>query len=322
MPEARPPGAQPYGAQSHGGQPHGAVGRGEGHGTPQRVRPRGLALVVATSSLGLLALLVLAPLLVVAREAFAQGVGVFVAALTDADTLSALWLTCLVVAIAVPFHTVFGVAAAWLLTRHDFRGKALLGTLIDLPFTVSPIVSGLLFVLLFGARGWLGPFLRAHDLQIVYAVPGVVLATLFVTLPFVVRELVPSLEALGRDEEEAAASLGASGWQLLWRVTLPRVRWALFYGCVLTGARAAGEFGAVSVVSGHVRGETNTLPLHVEILWGEYHTAAAFSVALLLAASGVATLVLRGLLERRVREGRRRARDRAIAAVPAKGVLA
>jgi sulfate transport system permease protein len=272
-----------------------------------RERPAGAGLAVAIVSLALLALLVLAPLVVVLVEAFAEGTATFVEAVTDEATVSALLLTLLVVAIVVPFHTVFGIAAAWLLTRHDFRGKALLGTLIDLPFTVSPVVSGLLFVLLFGARGWLGPLLREHDVRIVYAVPGVVLATLFVTLPFVVRELVPTMEAIGRDEEEAAASLGASGWEILWRVTLPRVRWALFYGCVLCGARAAGEFGAVSVVSGHVRGETNTLPLHVEILWGEYHTAAAFSVASILAASSLVTLLLRGLLERRVRASRRSA---------------
>ncbi|GAB4207963.1 MAG: sulfate ABC transporter permease subunit CysW [Sandaracinaceae bacterium] len=272
-----------------------------------RERPAGAGLAVAFVSLALLALLVLAPLVVVLVEAFADGTDTFLAAVTDEETVSALLLTLVVVAIVVPFHTVFGVAAAWLLTRQDFRGKALLGTLVDLPFTVSPVVSGLLFVLLFGARGWLGPLLRDHDVRIVYAVPGVVLATLFVTLPFVVRELVPLMEAIGRDEEEAAASLGASGWQILWCVTLPRVRWALFYGCVLCGARSAGEFGAVSVVSGHVRGETNTLPLHVEILWGEYHTAAAFSVASILAASGLVTLVLRGFLERRVRASKRSA---------------
>ena len=254
------------------------------------------------TSLAGLALLVFAPLAVVLWEAFADGIATFAAAVTDEDTLSALFLTVLVVAIVVPFQTVFGVAAAWLLTRQDFRGKAALGTLIDLPFTVSPVVSGLLFVLLFGARGWFGPWLRDHDIRVIFAVPGVVLATIFVTLPFIVRELVPTMEAIGRDEEEAAASLGASGWQILWRVTLPRVRWALFYGCMLCGARAAGEFGAVSVVSGHVRGETNTLPLHVEILWGEYHTAAAFSVASMLAASGLITLVLRGFLELRVRQ--------------------
>ena len=269
-----------------------------------REKPSGLALAIATTSLAGLALLVFAPLAVVLWEAFAEGIATFVAAVTDEDTLSALFLTVLVVAIVVPFQTVFGVAAAWLLTRQDFRGKAALGTLIDLPFTVSPVVSGLLFVLLFGARGWFGPWLRDHDIRVIFAVPGVVLATVFVTLPFIVRELVPTMEAIGRDEEEAAASLGASGWQILWRVTLPRVRWALFYGCMLCGARAAGEFGAVSVVSGHVRGETNTLPLHVEILWGEYHTAAAFSVASMLAASGLITLVLRGFLERRVRQTR------------------
>lgn len=271
-------------------------------GQSLREKPRGLALGIAVTSLAGLALLVFAPLAVVLWEAFADGIATFAAAVTDEDTLSALFLTVLVVAIVVPFQTVFGVAAAWLLTRQDFRGKAALGTLIDLPFTVSPVVSGLLFVLLFGARGWFGPWLRDHDIRVIFAVPGVVLATIFVTLPFIVRELVPTMEAIGRDEEEAAASLGASGWQILWRVTLPRVRWALFYGCMLCGARAAGEFGAVSVVSGHVRGETNTLPLHVEILWGEYHTAAAFSVASMLAASGLITLVLRGFLELRVRQ--------------------
>jgi sulfate transport system permease protein len=292
---------------------------GEARDRHARERPRGLGLVVAVASISSLALLVLAPLAVVLVEAFAEGVGTFAEAVTDEETVSALGLTVLVVAIVVPFHTVFGVAAAWLLTRQDFRGKALLGTLIDLPFTVSPVVSGLLFVLLFGARGWLGPWLREHDLRIVYAVPGVVL------------ELVPTMEAIGRDEEEAAASLGASGWQILWRVTLPRVRWALFYGCVLCGARAAGEFGAVSVVSGHVRGETNTLPLHVEILWGEYHTAAAFSVAAMLAASGLVTLVLRGFLERRVRASKVRASSAAeasaaimapsVPSIPTKGAL-
>ncbi|MCC6876134.1 MAG: sulfate ABC transporter permease subunit CysW [Sandaracinaceae bacterium] len=273
-----------------------------------RERPRGpLAWSVTALALAALALLIAAPLATVLAEGLAGGAGAFVAAVVEPDTRSAILLTLLVVAIVVPFHTIFGVAAAWALTRHDFPGKRAVSTLVDLPFTVSPVVSGLLFVLLFGARGLIGPWLRDHDVRILYAVPGVVIATLFVTLPFVVRELVPTMEAIGREEEEAAASLGASGWQILWRVTLPRVRWALLYGCVLCAARAAGEFGAVSVVSGHVRGETSTLPLHVEILWGEYRTAAAFAVASLLATSGLVTLVLKAWLERRARRARARA---------------
>jgi sulfate transport system permease protein len=260
-------------------------------------------LVTAFAVLVVLVLLVL-PLALVLQQALADGAQAFLDAVRDGATLDALGLTLLVVALVVPFHVVFGVAAAWLLTKHDFAGKRLLGLLVDLPFTVSPVVSGLLFVLLFGARGWLGPLLREHDVRIIFAVPGIVLATLFVTLPFVVRELVPTMEAMGRSEEEAAASLGASGLQILRRVTLPRVRWALFYGCVLTAARAAGEFGAVSVVSGHIRGATTTLPLHVEILWGEYHAQAAFAVASLLALSGLLTLVLKAWLERRVARAR------------------
>ncbi len=271
----------------------------------RRERPRAAVplLVTAFAVLVVLVLLVL-PLALVLQQALAEGLGAFFAAVSDGATLDALGLTVLVVALVVPFHVVFGIAAAWLLTKHDFPGKRLLGLLVDLPFTVSPVVSGLLFVLLFGARGWLGPLLREHDVRIIFAVPGIVLATLFVTLPFVVRELVPTMEAMGRSEEEAAASLGASGLQILRRVTLPRVRWALFYGCVLTAARAAGEFGAVSVVSGHIRGATTTLPLHVEILWGEYHAQAAFAVASLLALSGLLTLVLKAWLERRVARAR------------------
>lgn len=271
----------------------------------RRERPRGVvpALVTALAILAVAILLVL-PLGVVLAQGLSDGLSAFAQAVTDEATLDALLLTLLVVLLVVPFHATFGIAAAWLLTKHDFPFKRALGTLVDLPFTVSPVVSGLLFVLLFGARGWLGPTLREHDVQIIFAVPGIVLATLFVTLPFVARELVPTMEAMGRSEEEAAASLGASGLDILRRVTLPRVRWALFYGCVLTAARAAGEFGAVSVVSGHVRGATTTLPLHVEILWGEYHAQAAFAVASLLAGSGLLTLVLKAWLERRVRKAR------------------
>lgn len=270
-----------------------------------RERPKGPlpVLVTALAVLGVGLLLVL-PLSIVLLQGLEDGVSAFASAVSDEDTIDALLLTLFVVAIVVPFHALFGVAAAWLLTKQDFWGKRLVGLLVDLPFTVSPVVSGLLFVLLFGARGWFGPWLRDHDLRVIYAVPGVVLATLFVTLPFVARELVPTMEAMGRSEEEAAASLGASGPQILWRVTLPRVRWALFYGCVLTAARAAGEFGAVSVVSGHVRGATTTLPLQVEILWGEYHAQAAFAVASLLLGSGLVTLALKAWLERRVRAQR------------------
>lgn len=265
-----------------------------------------VATAVTATAYAAIAVLLVLPLGSVLAQGLADGAGAFAAAITEGAALSALGLTLLVVAIVVPFHAAFGLAAAWLLTRQDFRGKAIVSLLVDLPFTISPVVSGLLFVLLFGARGWLGPLLREHDIRILYAVPGIVLATLFVTLPFVVRELVPTMEAMGRDEEEAAASLGASGAQILWRVTLPRVRWALFYGCVLCAARAAGEFGAVSVVSGHVRGVTTTLPLHVEILWGEYHAPAAFAVASLLASSGLVTLGLKAWLERRVRASRAR----------------
>lgn len=275
-----------------------------------RERPRGVManVVTATALLAIVLLLVL-PLGSVVLQGLSDGAGEFFEAIGDDDTLEALGLTLFIVAIVVPFHAAFGLAAAWLLTRQDFRGKTAVGLLVDLPFTISPVVSGLLFVLLFGARGWLGPTLRDHDIRIIYAVPGIVLATLFVTLPFVVRELVPTMEAMGRGEEEAAASLGASGFQILWRVTLPRVRWALFYGCVLTAARAAGEFGAVSVVSGNVRGATTTLPLHVEILWGEYHGTAAFAVASLLMSSGIITLALKAWLERRVARSRQKGRD-------------
>lgn len=271
-----------------------------------RERPRGALAwsVLATSVSAILVILVL-PLVVVFVEALHDGIGRWAEAVTDANTIAALQLTGLVVLIVVPFHAVVGIAAAWAITRYDFPGKGFLLTLIDMPFAVSPIVSGLLFVLLFGARGLVGGFLAEHGIRIVYAVPGVILATLFVTLPFVTRELVPLLEAQGREEEEAAASLGAGGWQILRRVTLPRIKWGVLYGCVLCGARAAGEFGAVSVVSGHIRGETNTLPLHVEILYNEYDFVAAFAVASLLALSGLLTLALKAWLERRARSSAR-----------------
>jgi sulfate transport system permease protein len=265
-----------------------------------RRKPEGLGYgVVAIALLTLLVVLVL-PLAVVASRALADGAAAYAEAVTDEGTLSALRLTLLVVAIVVPTHAVFGVAIAWALARGRFAGRTLLSVLVDVPLALSPIVSGVLFVLLFGARGILGPFLAAHGMRIVFAVPGVVLVTLFVTLPFVARELVPMLEADGLDEDEAAASLGANGFALLTRVVLPRIRWGLFYGCVLAASRAAGEFGAVSVVSGHVRGETATLPLQVEALYHEYDTTGAFGAASILAAVAIVTLTLKAWLERRV----------------------
>jgi sulfate transport system permease protein len=248
-------------------------------------------------SLAFFLLFVLMPLIAVFTEALRKGFAVYLAALVEPDALSALKLTLIAAAISVPLNLVFGVAAAWAVTKHDFRGKHLLITFIDLPFSVSPVVAGLIYVLIFGAQGWFGPWLQAHDLKIIFAVPGIVLATVFVTFPFVARELIPLMEAQGRDEEEAATVLGASGWQTLWRVTLPNVKWGLIYGVILCNARAMGEFGAVSVVSGHIRGLTNTLPLHVEILYNEYQFAAAFAVASLLALLALVTLVLKTFVE-------------------------
>lgn len=272
-----------------------------------RRRPEGAAWSIVAFAIVSMTLLLVMPLVVVFARALDQGLGAYLEAITDAGTLAAVRLTLLIVAIVVPIQAVFGVAVAWALARGDFPGKTLLSTIVDLPFAISPVVSGLLFVLLFGARGIFGEVLRDHDVRIIYAVPGVVLATLFVTLPFVAREIVPLLESDGLDEEEAAASLGASGWQTLWRITLPRIRWALFYGMVLAAARAAGEFGAVNVVSGNVRGDTETLPLHVEALYHEYAISAAFASASLLAITGLVTLVGKAYLEHRVREARARA---------------
>jgi sulfate transport system permease protein len=252
---------------------------------------------VLTLGLGFFALFLLLPLATVFTEALRKGLGVYFAALTEADALSALMLTMTAALIAVPLNLVFGVWAAWLVTKFDFRGKSFLVTLIDLPFSVSPVVAGLIYVLMFGAQGWFGPWLQAHDLKIVFAVPGIVLATTFVTFPFVARELIPLMEAQGREEEEAATVLGASGWQTFWHVTLPNVKWGLLYGVILCNARAFGEFGAVSVVSGHIRGVTNTLPLHVEILYNEYQFAAAFAVASLLALLALVTLGLKTFVE-------------------------
>jgi sulfate/thiosulfate transport system permease protein len=248
-------------------------------------------------SLSFFALFLILPLAAVFTEALRKGWSVYVAALLEPDAVSALKLTFLAAAIAVPLNLVFGVAAAWAITKHDFRGKHLLLTFIDLPFSVSPVVAGLIYVLLFGAQGWFGEWLQAHDIKIIFAVPGIVLATLFVTFPFVARELIPLMQAQGRDEEEAAVVLGASGWKVFWHVTLPNIKWGLLYGVILCNARAFGEFGAVSVVSGHIRGQTNTLPLHVEILYNEYQFAAAFAVASLLALLALVTLGIKQFIE-------------------------
>ncbi|WP_285019127.1 sulfate ABC transporter permease subunit CysW [Novosphingobium sp. fls2-241-R2A-195] len=244
-----------------------------------------------------LAFFLVLPLVAVFAEALKLGLGAFMDAVSTPDALSAIWLTLLVAAISVPLNVVFGLAASWAITKFQFPGKSLLISLIDLPFSVSPVVSGLIFVLLFGAQGLLGPWLAAHDLKIIFAVPGIVLATVFITFPFVARELIPLMMEQGKDEEEAALSLGASGWQTFRHVTLPNVRWGLLYGVLLCNARAMGEFGAVSVVSGHVRGETNTMPLHVEILYNEYDFVGAFAVASLLACLALVTLVAKTALE-------------------------
>lgn len=248
-------------------------------------------------SLSFFTLFLLLPLLAVLVEALRKGWETYLAALLDADALSALRLTLLAVAISVPLNLVFGVSAAWAITRFSFPGKQLLLTLIDLPFSVSPVIAGLMFVLLFGAQGWFGSWLIAHDIKIIFALPGIILGTIFVTFPFVARELIPLMEAQGKEEEEAALVLGANGWQIFWHVTLPNIKWALLYGVILSNARAMGEFGAVSVLSGHIRGQTNTLPLHVEILYNEYQFAAAFAVASLLALLALATLALKTWIE-------------------------
>jgi len=253
--------------------------------------------IILTAGLSFFVVFLLLPLLVVFTEALRKGWHAYFAALVEPDALSAMTLTLIAAAISVPLNLVFGVAAAWAVTKFDFRGKQVLVTLIDLPFSVSPVVAGLVYVLMFGAQGWFGPYLQEHDIKIIFAVPGIVLATIFVTFPFVARELIPLMEAQGREEEEAATVLGASGWQTLWRVTLPNVKWGLLYGVILCNARAFGEFGAVSVVSGHIRGQTNTLPLHVEILYNEYQFAAAFAVASLLALLALVTLAIKSFIE-------------------------
>ncbi|MBB5667699.1 sulfate transport system permease protein [Rhizobium leguminosarum] len=250
-------------------------------------------------SLIFLLLILLLPLAAVFVEAFRKGAGPFIEALGDAETFSAIRLTLIVAGVSVPLNLIFGVAAAWAIAKFEFKGKAFLTTLIDLPFSVSPVISGLVFVLLFGANTWLGQWLSAHDIKILFAVPGLILATMFVTFPFVARELIPLMQEQGTADEEAALSLGASGWQTFWHVTLPNIKWGLLYGVLLCNARAMGEFGAVSVVSGHIRGQTNTMPLQVEILYNEYNFTGAFAVATLLALLALVTLVLKTLLEMR-----------------------
>lgn len=259
--------------------------------------PRAVRWALTLTALTFLALFLVVPLAAVFTQAFAKGADFYFTALRDPEALSAIELTLLVAAIAVPLNLVFGVCASWAIAKFEFKGKALLTTLIDLPFSVSPVISGIVYVLLFGAQGWFGPWLQAHDIQIIFAVPGIVLATIFVTFPFVARELIPLMQAQGTDEEEAARVLGASGWQIFRRVTLPNIRWGLLYGVILCNARAMGEFGAVSVVSGHIRGQTNTMPLHVEILYNEYNFEAAFAVASLLALLALVTLALKFLAE-------------------------
>ena len=262
------------------------------------------------AALAFMTLFLFVPLATVFFEAFKKGIDVYLAAITEPDALSAIKLTLIATAISVPMNLVFGMSAAWAITKFDFRGKSLLLTLIDLPFSVSPVIAGLIFVLVFGLQGWVGEWLRDHDLKVIFAVPGIVLATVFVTFPFIARELIPLMQAQGIEQEEAARVLGAGGWQIFWRVTLPNIKWALLYGVILCNARAMGEFGAVSVVSGHIRGQTNTMPLHIEIVYNEYQFAAAFAVASLLAALALVTLVVKYVIEQRVKGQKRGIGDR------------
>jgi sulfate transport system permease protein len=261
-------------------------------------------------ALAFLTLFLFVPLATVFFEAFKKGWDVYLTAIAEPDARSAIVLTLIAAGISVPMNLVFGISAAWAIAKFDFRGKNLLLTLIDLPFSVSPVIAGLIYVLVFGLQGWFGPWLQEHDLKIIFAVPGIVLATVFVTFPFVARELIPLMQAQGQEQEEAARVLGATGWQMFWRVTLPNVKWALLYGVILCNARAMGEFGAVSVVSGHIRGQTNTMPLHIEILYNEYQFAAAFAVASLLALLALVTLGLKYVVEQRVKHQKRGVDDR------------
>jgi sulfate transport system permease protein len=282
---------------------------------PRRIRaataeaPWVKVLLIALA-LSFMTLFLFIPLVTVFYEAFKKGAEVYLAAITEPDAVSAIKLTLIAAAISVPLNLVFGVAAAWAIAKFEFHGKNLLLTLIDLPFSVSPVIAGLIYVLVFGLQGWFGSWFIDNDLKIIFAVPGIVLATVFVTFPFVARELIPLMQAQGIEQEEAARVLGANGWQMFWRVTLPNVKWALLYGVILCNARAMGEFGAVSVVSGHIRGQTNTMPLHIEIVYNEYQFAAAFAVASLLALLALVTLVLKYLVEQRVKNQLRGNGDR------------
>ncbi len=275
--------------------------------------------VLIALAVGFMTLFLFIPLLTVFHEALRKGVQVFIASITDADALSAIKLTLIAAGISVPLNLIFGLAAAWSIAKFEFRGKNVLLTLIDLPFSVSPVVAGLVLVLVFGLQGWFGAWLQDHDLKIIFAVPGIVLATMFVTLPFIARELIPLMQAQGTDQEEAARVLGASGWTMFLRVTLPNVKWALLYGVILCNARAMGEFGAVSVVSGHIRGQTNTMPLHVEIAYNEYQFAAAFAVASLLAGLALLTLLLKFHVEKRMHAQLQRSSDSVADDAPAPG---
>ncbi|MBU1698507.1 MAG: sulfate ABC transporter permease subunit CysW [Candidatus Eisenbacteria bacterium] len=277
----------------------------ERHSLPGLGEPPLVRRLLVSAAVAFLGMFLVLPLILVFSKAFSEGASAYAAALADPMTLAAVRLTLLAAVVAVPLNLVFGVAAAWLLTRFTFRGRQLLLTMIDVPFSVSPVVAGLSFVLLFGAQGPLAPWLTKMGIRILFAPPGVILATLFVTVPFVARELIPILESRGTQEEQAALTLGAGGWRTFFQVSLPPMRWGLLYGCILCNARAMGEFGAVSVVSGHIRGRTNTLPLHVEVLYNEYQFAAAFAVATILTALALTTLILKAMLERYSRRGTR-----------------
>ena len=282
--------------------PAAPVQRGELPVVSNVLEPAWVRILLITIALAFLTLFLFVPLVAVFAEAFKKGAGVYFAAITDPDSVSAIKLTLIAAGISVPLNLVFGVCAAWAIAKFEFRGKSVLLTLIDLPFSVSPVISGLIYVLLFGAQGWFGAWLSAHDIKILFAVPGIVLATVFITFPFVARELIPLMQSQGSEEEEAALVLGASGFATFWRVTLPNIKWGLLYGVILCNARAMGEFGAVSVVSGHIRGETNTMPLQVEILYNEYNFAAAFAVASLLALLALVTLAIKSFVEWRLHE--------------------
>ena len=279
-----------------------AVRRGELPTASNVFEPAWIRAVLITIALLFLTLFLFVPLVAVFAEAFKKGWQAYLAAITDPDAVSAIKLTLIAAGIAVPLNLVFGVAASWCIAKFEFRGKSVLLTLIDLPFSVSPVISGLIYVLLFGAQGWIGPWLQEHDIKILFAVPGIVLATVFITFPFVARELIPLMQSQGTEEEEAALVLGASGWNTFRRVTLPNIKWGLLYGVILCNARAMGEFGAVSVVSGHIRGETNTMPLQVEILYNEYNFAAAFAIASLLALLALVTLAIKSVIEWRLHQ--------------------